>query len=79
MAVLKLVKQIAHITYLLTKHHNMIIKHFAENAGMEATELSFSLSTELGVCAGNTLYMAGKKAARSCCEVPLFVPVVSGK
>lgn len=40
--------------------------YFAENAGMEATDLSFFLSTGvgdgIGVCAGHTLYMAGKKA-----------------
>ncbi len=44
----------------------MIIKllhaYFAESAGIKATELSFSLSTGLGVSAGHTLYMAGKKA-----------------
>jgi hypothetical protein len=40
--------------------------YFAENAGMEATDLSFFLSTGvgdgIGVCMGHTLYMAGKKA-----------------
>ena len=40
--------------------------YFAENAGMEATDLTFFLSTGLGdgiaVCAGHILYMTGKKA-----------------
>ena len=70
--------------------------YFAENAGMEATDMSFFLSTGigdgLGVCAGHTLYMAGRrllpatqilvlaKSCRleSCWEVPLFALVVFG-
>lgn len=40
--------------------------YFAENAGMEATDLSFFLSTGvgdgIGVCVGHTLYMSAKKA-----------------
>ncbi|KAL7555018.1 hypothetical protein ACHAWF_018599 [Thalassiosira exigua] len=40
--------------------------YFAENAGMEATDLSFFLSTGIGdgigVCVCHTLYMAAKKA-----------------
>lgn len=39
--------------------------YFAENAGMEATDLSFFISTGvgdgIGVCIGHTLYCAGKK------------------
>ena len=49
--------------------------YFAENAGMEATDLSFFLSTGLGdgigVCAGHTLYMAGKKAMTGNADISL--------
>mmetsp|Transcript_2991 Transcript_2991/g.4589 ORF Transcript_2991/g.4589 Transcript_2991/m.4589 type:complete len:339 (+) Transcript_2991:108-1124(+) len=49
--------------------------YFAENAGMEATDLSFFLSTGLGdgigVCAGHTLYCAGKKAVTGNADISL--------
>ena len=42
---------------------------------MEATDLSFFLSTGIGdgigVCAGHTLYMAGKKAVTGNAEISL--------
>eukprot|EP00567_Pseudictyota_dubia_P017567 CAMPEP_0197451478 /NCGR_PEP_ID=MMETSP1175-20131217/29012_1 /TAXON_ID=1003142 /ORGANISM="Triceratium dubium, Strain CCMP147" /LENGTH=336 /DNA_ID=CAMNT_0042984207 /DNA_START=200 /DNA_END=1210 /DNA_ORIENTATION=+ len=47
--------------------------YFAENAGLEATDLSFFVSTAvgdgIGVCLGHTTYMAVKKAVTSNKEI----------
>lgn len=48
---------------------------FAENAGMEATDLSFFLSTGIGdgigVCMGHTMYCAAKKAVTGSEDIEL--------
>lgn len=48
---------------------------FAENAGMEATDLSFFLSTGIGdgigVCMGHTMYSAAKKAVTGSEDIEL--------
>lgn len=56
--------------------------YFAEKAGLEATDLSFFLSTGvgdgLGVCLGHTVYMAGKKAVTGNAEIDMGKEVQVG-